>query len=104
MTDKHFVWNKENIWLRLLYMVIIGFGVYISVILTWLLVFLQFVLTLVSGEPNTNLLKFGSGLSQYIQQGFQFLSFNSEEKPFPFQDWPSTDDKVDDASDVGGSD
>lgn len=104
MTEKHFAWNKENIWLRLLYMVIIGFGVYISVILTWLLVFLQFVLTVVSGEPNANLLKLGSGLSQYIQQGFLFLSFNSEEKPFPFQDWPSVNNETDDLTSVNTPD
>jgi len=39
--------------------------------------------------PNTRLLTFGRSLGSYVQQLVNFQSFNTEEKPFPFNDWPT---------------
>ncbi len=54
----------------------------------WILVCLQFFVALVNGVDNPNLRRFGETLCEYIYQALRFLTYNSDEKPFPFADWP----------------
>jgi hypothetical protein len=54
----------------------------------WVLVTVQFLFALITGNDNKNLRAFCDSLSQYIFQAIRFLTYNSEEKPFPFSDWP----------------
>ncbi len=87
---------KSNItsgkhWLRLLYMVVFAVCLQVASFVMWVLVALQFLFSLIKGEDNENLRKFGSSLSKYIFQALQFLTYNSEAKPFPFSDWPAAD-------------
>jgi len=44
---------------------------------------------LFSRDTNERLLDFSSDLSVYIYQILQFLTFNSEAKPYPFAVWPN---------------
>ncbi|GAA6167208.1 hypothetical protein NBRC116591_10180 [Sessilibacter corallicola] len=69
-------------------MVITALVVYVSVFICWLIILVQILITAVSGQANENLKTFGAALSQVIATGFRFLCFQSEEKPFPFSDWP----------------
>jgi hypothetical protein len=48
----------------------------------------QFFAALITGSVNEPLLRFGNNLSTYIYQVFQYQTFNSEVRPFPFSDWP----------------
>ncbi|SMF64417.1 protein of unknown function [Alteromonadaceae bacterium Bs31] len=75
-------------WLRLVYMVLFAIMLQVSLAVMWVLVVVQFLFALISGNDNRNLRKFGDSLSQFIFQAIQFLTYNSEEKPFPFSDWP----------------
>ncbi len=52
-------------------------------------VLLQLVLRLINGAPSRALMDFGDGLSQYLAQIGRFGSFHSDEKPWPFADWPA---------------
>lgn len=81
--------TENNIWLRGVFMIL--FGILYSLAGTVLLVVavLQFILVLIGSEPNTRLLTFGRSLGSYVQQIVNFQTFNIEEKPFPFNDWPS---------------
>ena len=81
---------SESVWLRGLYMLLFYA---ISSIMIMLLVFIagvQWILTLVTTKPNKNLHTFTAGGNNYLYQIFKFLTFNAEEKPFPFSDWPSS--------------
>lgn len=49
----------------------------------------QFLNNLVTGKSNVRLLDFGKSISIYIYQIWSFLTFNSEELPYPFSHWPS---------------
>lgn len=60
----------------------------------FLLVVVQFLFALISGCDNSSLRKFGNALSKFIFQSLQFLTYNSEEKPFPFADWPEADESA----------
>ena len=81
--------TANNIWLRGLFMIL--FGILYSLAGTVLVVVavLQFILVLTGNAPNTRLLSFGHSLGSYVQQIVSFQTFNAEEKPFPFSDWPS---------------
>jgi len=52
-------------------------------------VMLQFLFVLLTGTPNSQLLVLGQSLSVYIYQIVQFLTFSSDEHPYPFSDWPA---------------
>ena len=44
---------------------------------------------LLADGPDSRLRSFGRSLGLCVQQDANFLSFVTEEKPFPFSDWPS---------------
>ncbi|MBW3567697.1 MAG: DUF4389 domain-containing protein [Proteobacteria bacterium] len=86
---------KENIkqqdtWLRLLFIIIYGAILWLaSIVLAFVVVF-QFLSVLFTRETQKNLLDFGASLAEYVRQIVAYLTFNSEDKPFPFGDWPNT--------------
>ena len=96
--------NGENIksnllssrhWLRLLFMLVFAAVLQLASIVMWILVIAQFIFSLITGADNPQLRKFGHELSGYIFDTLKFLTYASEEKPFPFADWPLADEKVD---------
>ncbi len=68
----------------LLYLII---GRFISVIL-FVVAITQYIYTWLTGEPNEKILEFTDGLSEYAKQLVSYVGFNSDEKPWPFGDWP----------------
>lgn len=93
--------NGENIksnltssrhWLRLLFMLLFAAVLQLASILMWALVIAQFIFSLITGQDNLQLRKFGHALSIYIFDTLKFLTYASEEKPFPFADWPAVDE------------
>ncbi len=85
---------KENlkdveIWMRLIYMLMFGLFFYVAEIVLFILVALQFLLTLFTGRANARLLDFGRQLSDYVYQIVRYLTYVSNSKPFPFADWPA---------------
>lgn len=77
-------------WTRFVYMLLFALFLYIATILAAVLVVAQFIFALVTGAPNVRLHSFGFEVTQYINQVWLFLTYNSEEKAFPFSDWPSS--------------
>ena len=80
-------------WLRLVFMLLFAALLQVASIIMWVLVVLQFVFSLITGQDNINLRRFGHSLSTYIYQTLKFLTYSSEEKPFPFADWPTIDEE-----------
>ena len=86
--------SAKDKWFRLIFMVIFAIVVYcIGLTLVWLIAIFQFIYSLFVGKPNKTLLPFGGSLSKYIYQMMAFLTYASEEKPFPFGPWPSSEEK-----------
>ena len=77
-------------WIRLVYMILFALILQVAGTVMYLVVTVQFVYSLVTGKNHEVLRKFGGNLSAFIYQTLRFLSYNSEEKPFPFADWPET--------------
>jgi hypothetical protein len=68
----------------LLYLII---GRFISMVL-FVIAITQYIYTWLTGEPNEKILQFTDGLSEYAKQLVSYVGFNSDEKPWPFGDWP----------------
>ena len=83
----------EKTWVRALFMMVSGLLYSLAEIVLLAVIVFQFLTVLFTGEKNEKLLKFGAELSQYIFQIFQYLTYNSEEKAFPFSNWPTVDEK-----------
>ena len=85
--------NLRNIdtWIRALYMVLFGLLSIVSRIIVFIVSFMQFAVVAWSGKPNRNLQSFGQGVSIWTCQAFLFLTYNNDQKPFPFSDWPEVE-------------
>lgn len=85
-------------WLRLVFMLLFAAVLQLASLVMWVLVAVQFVFSLITGEDNQHLRRFGHSLSTYIYDVLKFLCYSSEEKPFPFSDWPAGSDTVSSAT------
>jgi len=56
-----------------------------------IVVVVQFLFVLFAGSDNDNLRNLGQGLGKWVYQTLMFLTFNSQEKPFPFDEWPAVE-------------
>lgn len=83
--------NKRNLWVRFLFMLLMALAYEVTGTLVFIVTIFQLVMMLLNDAPNPRLLAFGLGLGRYLQQIVHFLTFASEEVPFPFNDWPSVD-------------
>ena len=82
--------KQRSTWLRLLFMLIVAALYAVSRVVVAAVVVLQFFWVLFTGETKQPLREFGQSLATYTYQIVRFLTFNTEEKPFPFDaDWPS---------------
>ena len=86
---------KENLkrgstWLRLFFMFVVVILYTVSRVVVSVVVLLQFFWVLLTGETNKPLENFGQSLATYTYQIIRYLTYNTEERPFPFDlDWPA---------------
>ena len=91
MTDSKVHFTNPATWIRLGFMLLFALLLIAGRLVIRILVVVQFTLVLVTGSDNENLRNLGQGLGKWIYQAVMFLTFNSEEKPFPFDEWPTID-------------
>ncbi|MCG8413260.1 MAG: DUF4389 domain-containing protein [Pseudomonadales bacterium] len=84
--------REPSTWIRVLFMLVFGLVLYLIIVpITLVLALGQALFSIVTGDENDNLRKFGAAMSLYVHQVLRFLTFNSDEKPFPFSDFPGID-------------
>jgi hypothetical protein len=82
--------KSKATWTRLLFMVICCFLVSISGFVGTFVVVLGFLWLLITGEVNRQLQEVGQSLAAYIYEIVRYLTFNTDDKPFPLGgEWPS---------------
>ena len=81
-------YKDRSVWMRGLFMLVFIFLMGVAKFVTLIVVLLQFLAVLFSAEKNINLLQFGKSLSVYQYQIVLYLTYNSEERPFPIGEWP----------------
>ena len=80
--------KKQDHWARLLLMIIFAFVNYIVRMVVLLIAVIQFLFVTVTSKTNANLLTFARSLTHYSYQIMMYLTYVSEERPFPFAIWP----------------
>ncbi|MFA5041123.1 MAG: DUF4389 domain-containing protein [Bdellovibrionales bacterium] len=85
---KKYVKDKDT-WIRFLYLVVFGIAFYLSSLLIFAASIFQFLAKLFSGAAFSGLAEFGDNLAVYLTQVTRYLTFASDEKPFPFAPFPS---------------
>jgi hypothetical protein len=91
MTDNKGTLSNSNTWVRLAYMFVFTLLLMAARLVITLVVIVQFLLVLVTGSDNENLRNLGQGLGKWLYQTVMFLTFNTDSKPFPFDEWPEVD-------------
>ncbi len=81
-------WKARETWVRGLFMLLFGLVFWIAEFLMVMVAAFQFGFVLFTGRTNERLLDFGDDLSRLFYQLVRYLTFNTDEKPFPFSDWP----------------
>jgi hypothetical protein len=99
MTDK-FEEIVENLkqpshWVRLPFMLAYGFILYLIFVPVVIVVMAaQILFALITGQSNRNLRGLASVVQQYVSQIIDYITYNSNERPFPFSDFPEEDISV----------
>ncbi|RBP52809.1 DUF4389 domain-containing protein [Arenicella xantha] len=78
-------------WTRVLFIAAFWLVFYLTQLVIAAVVIAQCLFTLISGAPNSYLLKFGESLSKYVQEILRYVTFNTDQRPFPFSDFPTSD-------------
>jgi hypothetical protein len=91
MTENKVPFANIDTWVRFAYMALFTVLLLAARLVISILVLVQFVLVLFSGKDNENLRNLGQGLGKWVYQTIMFLTFNTENKPFPFDEWPLID-------------
>ena len=81
-------WADVRNWKRIAFMFLFGAISRIAEILLVTIAVIQIFFTLITGARNARLLKFGGQLSAYVKHVFEYMTYNTEVKPYPFSDWP----------------
>ncbi|PDH32234.1 MAG: glucose-1-phosphate thymidylyltransferase [Candidatus Thioglobus sp. MED-G23] len=89
-TDVPKRFRSGQAWGRLALMLIYFLAVFeIALLLVGLMMLFQFFYRLIQGQDAERLRSFTQDLNSFIYAALQYVTFNTDEKPFPFCDWPA---------------
>ena len=86
--------KEPSQWLRIAFMIALAVALYVAGVVLTLLTIAQAVFSLLTGKDNENLRALGKDLSTYVHQILEFLTYNSELKPFPFSPYPGSEEVI----------
>ena len=88
---------KPGKWIRLLFMVVYSLIIEIIALpLILILIFLQFLFHLIAGSPNNQIKNITNWLIEFLKESFEYLTYKTEQKPFPFDQ----DDAIESNDDI----
>ena len=77
-----------NFFLKIIYLVFLNFIVPFLGFIT----LLQLLFSIGSKKPNENLVSFSKKISSYIYQIINFITYSSDQSPWPFNSFPESSD------------
>ncbi len=81
--------KSKATWVRFVFMCLSIFLLWIAGVVGAFVVVVGFFWVLITGEVNRQLRNVGHSLAVYVQQIIQYLTFNTDDRPFPLGgDWP----------------
>ena len=81
--------QHESILLRVLWMVLFVLVWHVAEVVLAGVVLVKLCYRLIYGAPSGSLMNFGDSLSQFLAQIGRYGTFHSDQKPWPFADWPT---------------
>lgn len=81
--------KDTSTWKRILYMMLFAMAYSVAEFVLIAVAIAQVAFKLFTGNINSNLQSLGKQTARYIYNVMLFLTFNTEEKPFPFAAWPT---------------
>jgi hypothetical protein len=81
--------KRQSIWLRLVYMLVLTVAFNIAELVIFAVVVFQFLSSLISGRSNEQLQCFGRNAGSYLRDIVAYLTFATDDKPYPFAPWPN---------------
>ncbi len=79
--------THKSTWIRLIHMIVLVIAFNIAELVIGAVVVFQFLSKLLTGDANEHMKVFGAQIGLYICCIVRFLTFETEDKPFPFQPW-----------------
>ena len=86
--------TKKNLtdtktWMRLVYIILFAIAFNVAEAVFAAVVVVQFVFHLFTGQANNRLRALGRDLSTYVFEIVAYLTYHTDDKPFPFRPWPA---------------
>jgi hypothetical protein len=82
--------ETRPVWIRGAIMLLLMFCFGFAQSLLFAMTVVQFLWMLVARDRNAFIADFGWSLAQWMAQSAKFLTGATDEKPFPWTEWPST--------------
>lgn len=76
-------------WARLFFIIVYFFIKKIVDFIILLIAVLQFLFKTFTSQTNVQLLSFSKSLSYFAYQILLYITYGSDERPFPFSEWPN---------------
>lgn len=86
--------KRTDTWLRGLFILLLGLLGFLGQLVLVAAVVFQFVNTLVTAQRNQQLLVFTRSLATWLHEVMDYISFNRDDRPWPFDAWPTPDRPV----------
>lgn len=80
--------KSESTWMRLLYTALFAIVFNIAEVVVVVVFAIQFLSRLFTGRVNERLRALGQTLAAYIYEIVLYVTFHSDERPYPFGPWP----------------
>mgnify|MGYP000444467042 CR=1 FL=1 len=80
---------EEHKLIKIMYVILYYFIFGLCHFLLLFIAISQTLLNIFYDGPNQNLQQFSASLGIYVKQITEYVGYVSEEKPFPFSDWPN---------------
>lgn len=78
--------KAKGTWQRIFFMLVFAFILGVVRLILWAVVLFQVASKLLTGQDNPHARQLGATLSVYLYQILLFMTFNTEQMPFPFAD------------------
>ncbi len=80
--------SSRSTWMRVVYMILFAVIFNIVEFVIAVVAVVQFLSTLFTGKVNPQLQALGQGVGAYVNEIIQFLTYHTDDKPYPFAPWP----------------
>ncbi len=86
--------KQQSHWLRILFMIGFMVAIYVCGVILFVLVVVQALFMLLTGQDNENLRRLGANLTEYVNEILLFLTYNTDRRPFPMAPFPLVDESA----------